>query len=57
MVGLTSAQRYNKRMEKIWQEAKELGAFSEENLKIAREHENREWKKKQKVWKKMMNLK
>jgi uncharacterized membrane protein YqiK len=54
MAGLTSAQRYNKRMEKIWEKAEKLGAFSEENLKKAREHEEKERKKKMKVYLKLM---
>jgi len=53
-MGLTSAQRYNKRMDKIWEDAEKLGAFSEKNLKMAREHEEREWKKKMKVYLKIM---
>ena len=50
----TGSQRYNKRMSKIWEDARKLGAFSEKNLKMAREHEKREWKKKMKVYLKMM---
>ncbi|MCK5294192.1 MAG: hypothetical protein KAJ49_06025 [Arcobacteraceae bacterium] len=40
-MGLTSAQRYNKRADEIWEEARKLGAFSKENLKKAREHEEK----------------
>ncbi len=42
----TGAQRHNDRMDKIWDRAKANGAFSDENLKKAREHENKSRDKK-----------
>ena len=35
----TGAQRYNKKMDSIWAKAKADGAFSDENLAMAKEHE------------------
>ena len=51
-MGLTKAQRYNKRLEEIWEKAEKLGAFDEENLKKARE-----WEEKMRLKAKMQDKK
>ena len=40
MVGLTRSERQNRMAQRIFADAREMGAFSDKNLKRAREHEN-----------------